>query len=373
DIRQFLARRRTYMQANADYRAQPIPLPIHLFTARDEAVDDPLRGWEAVAPAERLRLIPVEGTHLSMMEEPQIASLGAALSAAIRQAGEQRAELPERAYSPLVTLQTGRTGLTPLFCVPGAGGNVVSFNALVSALGEARPVVGLQPRGLDGQLVPHSTVTAAAQAYLLAIGERYREGPLHLLGHSFGGWVAFEMALRLQATGGRVASLTILDSRAPDEDEAVVREYSDTEALMRLVTLYEQVAGRSLEIDAGELESLESEAQRAILHERLVRVGLMPPASKAQALHGTLRHYAGCVRTSYRPEAIYSGPVRLVLVRDDRLAEEADRQRRETIVAGWKRWAPELTVLRGGGNHMTLLKPPHVQILADALLKEALG
>ncbi|MDD5035967.1 MAG: hypothetical protein PHE55_14550, partial [Methylococcaceae bacterium] len=94
DIRQFLARRRTYMQANADYRAQPIPLPIHLFTARDEAVDDPLRGWEAVAPAERLRLIPVEGTHLSMMEEPQIASLGAALSAAIRQAGEQQSHDP---------------------------------------------------------------------------------------------------------------------------------------------------------------------------------------------------------------------------------------------------------------------------------------
>ena len=43
-----------------------------------------------------------------------------------------------------------------------------------------------------------------------------------------------------------MASLTILDSDAPDGDGRLGREYSRTEAMMELVELYEQSAHRSL-------------------------------------------------------------------------------------------------------------------------------
>jgi len=87
-------------------------------------------------------------------------------------------------------------------------------------------IYGLQPRGLEGELVPQSTVLAAAESYLRAINEIYPKGPIHLVGHSFGGWVAFEMAKLLvdAETKCVIASLTILDSEAPDDVDAVVRE-----------------------------------------------------------------------------------------------------------------------------------------------------
>jgi thioesterase domain-containing protein len=37
------------------------------------------------------------------------------------------------------------------------------------------------------------------------------------------------------------------------------------------------------------------------------------------------------------------------------------------VVTEWRRFAPTLEVLRGPGNHMTALTPPHVQVLANWL------
>ncbi|WP_256349730.1 thioesterase domain-containing protein, partial [Pseudomonas gingeri] len=92
------------------------------------------------------------------------------------------------------TIQTGRAGRTPIFCVPGAGDSVTGFIGLTDALGADWPLIGLQPRGLDGAGAPHSRVESAARHYLQAIEQSHSHGPLHLIGHSFGGWVAFEMA-----------------------------------------------------------------------------------------------------------------------------------------------------------------------------------
>ncbi|MDD5035056.1 MAG: alpha/beta fold hydrolase, partial [Methylococcaceae bacterium] len=369
EFRNFFLRWRNHKIANIRYLTRKLPIPVYLFATQEDAAEHPFRNWDQVLPTDQIRRIPVPGSHQTMVEPPHIESLGEALSQAIREASNHPYREEEPRHSPVVVMQTGKAGVTPVFCVPGAGGSVVGFTELSLALGSTRPVYGLQPRGLDGE-VPHSTVQAAARFYLQAIQKAYPEGPLHLLGHSFGGWVVFDLARCLTDSGRTVSSLTLVDTEAPDEETDGAWEYSETEIVMKLAEIYEQSIGLSLEIDPGELDALDGEAQLEFLHGRLVAVGLMPKLSEPEALRGTLRTFASCLRTSYRPEAIYSGAVRLVLVGDDRLTEKADRQLRETIIAGWKRWAPELTVCRGGGNHMSVLKPPHVKVLVDGLLEE---
>jgi thioesterase domain-containing protein len=70
------------------------------------------------------------------------------------------------------------------------------------------------------------------------------------------------------------------------------------------------------------------------------------------------------LRTHYKPDKQYMGPVQLVLVDDSRLDHAANRRRHELVVQGWKRWAPNLIYLKAPGNHMTVLKSPHVLELA---------
>jgi thioesterase domain-containing protein len=371
EARQYLARLNAHNHAMDNYAVQPISIPVHLFAAEEQPpvaegeTPDPLLGWGAVVPASQIVLATVPGDHFSIMEAPHITALGQAISRALERTRSAPVAAPEVAYRPQLTIQTGQRGYTPIFCVPGAGDNVIGFNALAGALGGAWPVQGLQPRGVEGAYVPHVTVEAAARVYVQALDAVHPTGPVHLLGHSFGGWIAFEMAHQLRASGRAVASLTIIDSEAPGSAAILGREYTHLGVLVEMVRLLELIAEKSLGIDAAQLQCLDQAGQLKLLHERMVAVGLMPRRSEPDALHGTLRTFAAALRTVYRPLQTYPAPVRLVLVRDTSLDEASDRRQHQEILAGWRRWAPEVTYWRGPGNHFTVLKAPNVQTLAD--------
>ncbi|UUZ50637.1 alpha/beta fold hydrolase [Massilia sp. B-10] len=165
-------------------------------------------------------MVPVGGDHFTMMNAPNVALLAAALSDALGGPVPARIGHDEHDYDPLITLQTGRPGQRPLFCVPGAGASVTAFTGLVQEFDPAVPVYGLQPRGFCGQLAPHVDVESAARAYIRALRTVDPAGPYRLLGHSFGGWVAHEMALQLRAQGSTVELLVVLDSQSPFERAA---------------------------------------------------------------------------------------------------------------------------------------------------------
>jgi thioesterase domain-containing protein len=342
---------------------QPLPIPVHLFAATEGSPVDPVSGWSTVVPESLLRVIRVAGTHHSIMLTPNVEGLGKTFSNAIRNAAADAGELPERSYSSRTTLQYGRHNLAPLFCVPGAGASITSFIELADALEHERPIYGLQPRGLEGELVPHSTVQAASQFYLRTILDIHPTGPLHLLGHSFGGWVVFDIAQRLLETGREIGSLTILDSEVPESR----CEYNNTEAVMAWIEIFEQILERPLGVGRRDLNSLNESAQRKLLHERMVSEGLVPPRSDPGVLRGPLRIFAISLRTHYRPEKVYPGPVQLILVDNPKLDQDANRRSQKCIVDGWKQWAPNLICTYAPGNHMTVLKPPHVQTIARLL------
>jgi amino acid adenylation domain-containing protein len=372
DIRNCLVRIKASFHALDEYHPLPIPIPFYLFRALDERDDatrarDTHLGWAQVLPQAQVRVIPVPGTHYSMMSPPQIDVLGKSLTDAMRQAGVAKKSIPARHDAHLITIQAGRGGMYPGFCVPGAGANITDFTHLAAALGEQWPIHGLQPKGLNNGHVPHSTVDAAARAYLRAITEVYPEGPLHLFGHSFGGWVVFEMALDLRAAGREVASVTLIDAEAPEGDGILGREYNRTEVFMQLVELSEQRAECSLNLDADDFDGLDYAAQLKLLHGRLVAVKMVHRRSTPEILRGMVRTFATNLRTTFVPSETYPGPVHLVLVRAAKDDEATCRKKHKQTADGWRRFAPELVTWCGPGNHMTVLKPPHVAALAGWL------
>ena len=100
----------------------------------------------------------------------------------------------------------------PLFVISGLGGNVIKFHSMAYYLGEDQPVYGLLPRGLDANEPYHTTVEEMAAYYVEAIREAQPEGPYRLVGYSFGGAVAYEVAQQLVASGGVVSLLGLFDT-----------------------------------------------------------------------------------------------------------------------------------------------------------------
>ena len=367
-IHYWLARTHANGLASMSYSAEQIPISVRLFSTSKGATANHALGWNAVVPDTLLRIVKISGTHHTMLESPNVKGLGEAISREMRYAALDAKDIHEKHYSPLFTLQTGRgNGRTPLFCIPGAGGNVTVFDELTSCLDKHWSVYGLQPRGVDGILVPHSTVLAASESYLRAIEERYAKGPIHLLGHSFGGWVAFDLAQRLCDAGRQVVSLTILDSLSPDSQSTAVREYSRIEVIMAMVDIFEQLVGYSLHLERDELDSRSEIEQITILHDRLVRASIMPRGSEPDVLRGPLRVFGMALRADYIPEKAYPGPVQLVLAKDERLDQDVNQRKHACTIDLWCRWAPNLVFVQAPGNHMTMLTSPLVSELVHLL------
>jgi amino acid adenylation domain-containing protein len=366
EIKHFLNRVLALRLAAARYQAHPIPIPIQLFIGQDDKeVVNSFGGWDSVLPTSLIHVINIPGTHDSMMTSPNIECLGEHVSATLSRIPLDRTVVPETRYSPLVVLKQAPPDAPCLFCVPGAGADVTAFIELALSLDLPWPIYGLQPRGMDGDQVPHSTVRAAVESCLRAITSIPLAGNVHLLGHSFGGWIALEVARELRKQQRNIASLTLLDTNPPDADLDPTREYTPEEIMSQWLSIIQQILNRSLGITVTELMAERPTVQRDLLHRRLVEERLMPRGSRPEDLRGPLRSFAAALRSHYRSPEPYPQCVHLVLVDDSKLDRDHNGARQRQIRDTWRRYAPALTLVRAPGNHVTVLKSPHVTTLSS--------
>jgi thioesterase domain-containing protein len=105
----------------------------------------------------------------------------------------------------------------PLFCVHPVAGLSWCYIPLSRYVPADQPLYGLQARGLDGTSQPACSLQEMAAEYVEQIRAAQQSGPYHLLGWSFGGLVAHEIAVQLQADGEQVAALIIMDGYPPNQ------------------------------------------------------------------------------------------------------------------------------------------------------------
>ncbi|WP_457784530.1 amino acid adenylation domain-containing protein, partial [Streptomyces olivaceus] len=120
---------------------------------------------------------------------------------------------PEDSYGVLLPLRT--TGsLAPLFCVHPLGSLAWAYEGLADRLGPDCPVYGLQGRGLLQPERQPGSVAEMAADYVAQLRTVQPSGPYRLLGWSFGGNVAHEMAVQLEEQREQVSLLALLDAGA---------------------------------------------------------------------------------------------------------------------------------------------------------------
>ncbi|ORA15463.1 non-ribosomal peptide synthase/polyketide synthase, partial [Mycobacterium arosiense] len=124
----------------------------------------------------------------------------------------------------VVPVQTLREGSgVPLFCIHPAGGVSWPYQVLGTYLD--RPIFGIQQIPPADGSVPRS-VRELAEVYADRIQDVHPDGPYHLLGWSFGGIVAHEIAIELQRRGRAVGRLILLDAQPSIDDGIALPEHA---------------------------------------------------------------------------------------------------------------------------------------------------
>jgi thioesterase domain-containing protein len=255
-------------------------------------------------------------------------------------------------FSFLVPIQ--REGHRPrLFCVHGAGGNVLNLSSIARHLGSDRPFVGLQAQGTDGIRRPLDSVHAMAHQYMQEIRGLQPAGPYYLSGYCGGGIVAFEMARMLQDAGEQIALLTLIDCYRPGpvRNEPRLRRWRRGTLVGGLSYVQDLAAAKMLR----DYQSLSSWLK--VNYYRLKRQA-MPYELRDVWLTRIFRRAAA----RYRPGE-YRGPLTLL-----RATEVEPALLAVGPEMGWSGFA------QGGihtfdipGNHHTIMDEPNVAILAETL------
>jgi thioesterase domain-containing protein len=113
-----------------------------------------------------------------------------------------------QAAAPIVPIQPNGTK-PAIFCIGPLNGEVILFRRLALELGPDQPLYGLQPFSLVHRL---STVQTLAASYIEELQHFGESQPFCLLGYSFGGLVAVEMARQLRKNGAKPPLVVLIDS-----------------------------------------------------------------------------------------------------------------------------------------------------------------
>jgi len=274
-------------------------------------------------------------------------------------------------FSPLVVIQS-KGSLPPFFCVPGTGGSVLYFNELARCLAEYdRPFYGLQALGLDGFTPPLTRIEDIAALNIDALQKVQAQGPYYLGGHSFGSWVALEMAQQLQKAGHEVALVAVLDTGAPSErDLSAIGGWDDSRWLVAVADTLGHLYEKPLSLSYEELVDLPWSEQINLLASRLSTRGVTEQGTASTEIRGFIEVYKTQARIHYRPDP--DCPVDIALFRArEPLADFLDgmpEYLKNDEAWGWRQYSKGVPIMEYiPGDHLTMVTLPHVRQLAQRL------
>ncbi|GGY18167.1 type I polyketide synthase [Streptomyces djakartensis] len=266
--------------------------------------------------------------------------------------------------SALTTLRPAAPGSPrpPLFTFHPAGGPTSVYLPLTGLLPADQPVFGLE------RVEELNTVEDKAAHYRALLRDIQPEGPYHLLGWSFGGCLAYEVARQLNELGQDIGFLGLIDTILP----AALPQQDSPEFLLerfgRFAEYIEKTYGQRLELPYEELAATPDERQIDVIMRLVADAGL--DMSPGVMEHQRTSYVDARVGERYVPRPHDGHVVLYRAQRPQQLTTALDpRYLRQEADLGWAPLCRSLEIVPVEGDHLSLIDPPHVETIARHLVR----
>lgn len=301
---------------------------------------------------------------VSILNYPTIAQLAQRLKVSHHPAADlaDDEQLPGMAFSSSLICLQSEGDRPPFFCIHPYAGVVFPYVELARVLGKNQPIYGLQSLGLNPGETPLTRISDMAAAYVAALKTVQSQGPYRVGGWSLGAFIAFEMARQLEEEG-EVAILLLLDMPAPLTS-------SRKNLIAGLPILFWQMLWEiwPYVADYWRLYLPSDNSTMAALDDRPRFAGAIARRVKRlSSLIASIGPLAAVLRGNmqafldYTPK-LYNGEITLLRT------ESSIGKWVEDPTLGWQEFSSQAVQVHFvPGHHLTLLRSPHVQKLAEIL------
>jgi thioesterase domain-containing protein/acyl carrier protein len=241
----------------------------------------------------------------------------------------------------------------PLFLCEGVG----IYYPLIPHLEPDQPLYGLVAGTSQSNVFQYDRLEDLAVAYLDEMRRVQPQGPYYLGGISWGGVIAFEIAQQLVKQGEKVDLLAFFDTIRPG---AYKPHPLRTRLFWHLKRLSKQGLKYGLERIHEKLKNIGFKQLENTNDTILAKGQIMPVPQNNE--HAAMRDLFGRACENYQPTA-YPGRITIFMAND---REDSGAYYVEPGL-GWASLASDVEIHEVPGDHLSILKEPHVEILGKRL------
>ncbi|ATD08830.1 hypothetical protein PPIS_a4162 [Pseudoalteromonas piscicida] len=293
----------------------------------------------------------------ALFEYPTVRGLSQYIQALRDGLGECDGE--PQSLETLVCLQEGELGFTPVVLIAGAGGWLMAFHALVNGLDSRIPVYGLQPEALAEEPETLTSIRRTAEYYLSVLADGELGEQVHLVGHSFGSFIAYQLATLLEQQGRIGCSVTVIDTPVPSSPELNLDEAQIAQMMLDNLMAFFRLSVSDTEISA--YKQGDASARIAYLNRWIHQAGF-------NFSDAHLRHFqqvfSAQLRANIEMQSMLSDTP-ICVVKTQQTQEFEGRPVNKDM--GWKPFSHSLSCYEVKGDHLSCLQAEQVGQLVNII------
>jgi amino acid adenylation domain-containing protein len=283
-----------------------------------------------------------------LFEYPSIRSIGSQVSKLLEENSKSHSGC-------LVKIKDGDPHKV-LYFIHGVGLNPIEINTLIQNMDEYQTIWGLQsPAVVDSTIAPMTNLEEIANYYISQIKSAGLSGPYNLMGNSFGGLIAFEMANQLIKSGERVSFLGMIDTVAFQTDGIRDNMTSGISTLIKKLLFEARFIFNDFQYYL--------KFRKRYIQEKVASLREKVSTTKGTDLFSRIKQIERVNLEAWKNYHHAPIDTKITLF----LAERKTFYVEDSKTFGWSLFSKEVETIRMPGEHAEMLKPPHGEKFSKTL------